>query len=184
MKNKLKGFTLTELIVVIAIIGVLCGVLVPNGIAWIRNSKLKTCNSEAKTVFNTAVTVLQDYQLEGRVSTIVSTDGQQDFEKGSSGSIEEVCEKITNKLGTNFGENSVWFVRTNVQNYNDRNSNAIKVVSALFADNSNSVCIGRYPVPANRYSISGDYDSVKGTISSPPNDPTADDDAIYDHSKN
>ena len=183
MKNKLKGFTLTELIVVIAIIGVLCGVLVPNGIAWIRNSKLKTCNSEAKTVFNTAVTVLQDYQLEGRVSTIVSADGQQDFEKGSSGSIEEVCNRITSKLGTNFGENSMWYVRTNVQNYNNTNANAIKVVSALFADNNSSVCIGRYPVPANRYSISGDYDNVKGTISSPP-DPTTGDDAIYDHSKN
>lgn len=181
MKNKLKGFTLIELIVVIAIIGVLCGVLVPNGIGWIRDSKIKTCNSEAKTVFNTAVTVLQDYQLEGRVDEIASTNGTIDFEKGD-GIVSS--DAITKKLGSNFGENSVWYVRTEVSNFDDNNANRIKVVSALFADTNVSNCIGRYPVPANRYSTGGGYDTVKATISTPPANITTDDDAIFDHTKN
>jgi type IV pilus assembly protein PilA len=173
MKNRVKGFTMMELIVVMAILAVLCGVLVPNGLAWIRDSKLKTCNSEAKTVFNTAVTVLQDYQLEGNISTIASSDGTLKLEKGDS---NEASDKITSKLGSNFGENSVWYVNSTVANYNDRNTNTIRVISALFADNSNSEYIGRYPVPANKKS-SGGYSSIKDSIVNPTEGVV---DAIYD----
>lgn len=176
MKTRFKGFTMLELIVVMAILGVLCGVLVPNGIAWIRDAKLKTCNSEAKTVFNTAVTVLQDYQLEGKIASElgVTSDGQVNFEKKDGNS---ASTKITSKLGSNFGENSMWFVRTNVANYDDKNLNTITVISALYADNNTSVCIGRYPVPATQYSSGGGYNSVKGSISNPVKG-TAD--SIYD----
>jgi len=171
--KKFKGFTLIELIVVMAILAVLCGVLVPNGLAWIRDAKIKTCNSEAKTVFNTAVTVLQDYQLEGRVSAIVSADGQLDIEKGST---NPAVDKINKKLGSNFTENSVWIIRTNVTNYNDKNANTIKVISTLFADNNTSVYIGRYPVPANQKSNAGGYSTVKGSLLNPSDSVS---DAIY-----
>ncbi|MCC8068376.1 MAG: type II secretion system GspH family protein [Ruminococcus sp.] len=183
----LKGFTMIELIVVMAILGVLCGVLVPNGLAWLRDSKLKTCNSEAKVVFNAAVTVLQDYQLEGKVSEITTTDGIVAIEKDDSNA-PEAASKITAKLGSNFGENSVWYVRANVSNVSNKNSNTIKVESALYADNNTSVCIGRYPVPANQYSNGGGFDTVKGSVSNVPTDADGDgtidtSDAIYDNTK-
>ena len=171
--KRFKGFTLIELIVVMAILAVLCGVLVPNGLAWIRDAKIKTCNSEAKTVFNTAVTVLQDYQLEGRVSDIASGNGQLDIEKGDS---NLATDKINKKLGNNFTENSIWCVRTNVNNYTDKNANTIEVISALFADRDTSVYVGRYPVPANQKSNGGGYNAVKGSILNP-SDSTSD--AIY-----
>ena len=64
--KKVKGFTLIEMIIVLAIIGILGGILIPSWMNYIANSKIKKQNENAKIIFNAAQTAAQDYKFYER----------------------------------------------------------------------------------------------------------------------
>ena len=65
MRRK-KGFTLMELIIVIAIIGILLGILIPSWGYYMQRSRTRTQNAKAKTIFNAAQTIVTDMNFADR----------------------------------------------------------------------------------------------------------------------
>ncbi len=61
--KRIKGFTLIELIVVIAIIGVLASILVPSLMGYIRHSKATRLNSNARSVYSAAQFAITDVNI-------------------------------------------------------------------------------------------------------------------------
>lgn len=101
-KQKLKGFTLLELVIVIAIIAILSAIIVPNMSDYIRTNHIISANDQAQQVFNAAQEYLVSEQLKGRKSSDIADDGL--------GNVPDICYLV---VDTEIGNDSSQFDTTN-----------------------------------------------------------------------
>lgn len=151
MKKSQKGFTLVELIVVIAIIGVLAAILVPSMMGYVKKSRLKTANSNAKLVFTTVNNQAADLIVEGKTADVLglSTGKEVASMSGSSNALEVAVYKALKDNGDAAGF-ACWSI--------DANKNVTLAQWCSESTLSAAALPGQYPNPVN------DPDSMPGSM--------------------
>ena len=138
-KKTVKGFTLVELIVVIAIIDVLAAILVPSLSGYVKKSKLQSANANAKTAYKAVATYITDQITSG--GTVGSGGTVPATSDDPSDGLKHTVYTALKDNGSNAGEVFVDIAT-------DMSLNGVQ-----WHASSTDTLVGQYPNPATIDSI-------------------------------
>ncbi len=153
ISKKLKGFTLVELIVVIAIIGVLAAILVPSMMGYVSKAKFSAANSMAKTLFNAGMAACREHDVTKPIPTGVYTSEKVKNAYSTESLIYD--EKIYNYIYEYYSkiEDAYWAVRIE----ND------VVTGVCFQKTKGDIYVGTHPTVNNEKREASDFSFDKAT---------------------
>ena len=93
-----KGFTLIELIIVIAILAILAAILIPNMVSYINEANNSVAKANARTLYSAATAAAAECLTDGNSATIAKIDAKKQADLTTDG----FETKLASLLGTNF----------------------------------------------------------------------------------
>jgi type IV pilus assembly protein PilA len=158
-KKSAKGFTLVELIVVIAIIGVLAAILVPAMMGWIAKANMQSANAGAKEIYQTAQAIAQDYEQAGQGLLSYYTNQTASGTNASFTLVfrDEMVRKMADSKDASW---AVMFCSTGTQAIDTGTC-----IGAAFAKAGNNDYVGTYPKLPDRQNGKASMGNVASGVS-------------------